>query len=88
MKTNKPMTNESFSYDIAGNRVGIYMTAIGDFDTWDVVATAEPHEATHYTVMVQHNGTTTHNDYQSLHGARHAFMSAVNQHIATINGEV
>ena len=85
-KTSKPKHDDSFAWDVAGNKVAVYLTGIPDFDTdWDVLTEEYPTTCTHYVVMVQRDGETTTEEFDYLHAARHAFMVQVNNSLAEFN---
>ena len=76
---------ETFTYDIAGSKVAIYMTPIMDWDgDYDMDTIEAATQAAYYTVVVQVDGRTETTDYPTLHAARHAFMSHVNNYISQL----
>jgi hypothetical protein len=83
----KELISEDFSFNIAGKRVAVYLTAIPDYDNGNYDLTwGEPKSAKSYTVMTQIDGKDTgFTEYLTLHAARHSFMVAVNDLINTID---
>jgi hypothetical protein len=79
----KELINERFSFEIAGTRASVYLTAIPDWD--NINDGLEPSSAEFYTVMTQIDSETSSTDYLTLNAARHFFMVAVNELINTID---